>query len=66
MATNTNPNSIYYLSPRIDTMMAIIQGRSVQEKAREINRTIGTFTAARFMANRGWSIEAAIYVLLGK
>lgn len=45
--------------------MQLVQGRSQIEKARQINRTLGTQTAARYMAKRGWSIEAALFVLLG-
>lgn len=35
------------------------------ERARHIRRTLGTFRAARFMAKRGFSVEAARWVLLG-
>ena len=33
------------------------------ERARHIQRTFGTYKAARFMAKRGWSIEAALWIL---
>jgi len=42
------------------------------EKQKEIKRalvigaSLGTRVAARYLALRGWSIEAALYVLLGK
>lgn len=34
-------------------------------KARGIAKSLGYKVAARYMAKRGWSIEAALYVLLG-
>ena len=34
-------------------------------RAQHIKKTLGTWVAARFMAKRGWSIEAARYILLG-
>lgn len=43
--------------------------RSMQSeivRAQRINKSLGTFTAARYLAKRGWSIEAAQYILLGK
>jgi hypothetical protein len=33
-------------------------------RAKHIQKTLGTWTAARFMCKRGWSLEAAHYVLL--
>lgn len=37
------------------------------EQARHIAATLGMYTAAaRYLHNRGWSIEAASYILLGK
>lgn len=42
------------------------QGRSQMEKARQIKSTLGIFTAARYLQKRGWSIEAAVFILLGK
>ena len=35
------------------------------KRAKAINKSLGTFTAARYMAKRNWSIEAALYVLCG-
>jgi hypothetical protein len=35
------------------------------DRARRIHRTLGIRPAAGFMRNRGWSIESALYVLLG-
>lgn len=34
-------------------------------RAQHIRKTLGTWVAARYMAKRGWSIEAARYILLG-
>jgi hypothetical protein len=33
--------------------------------ALRIRRTLGVKVAARYMAKRGWSIEAALWTLLG-
>jgi hypothetical protein len=35
------------------------------DRARRIARSLGLRTAAGFMRKRGWSIESALYVLLG-
>lgn len=35
-------------------------------RAKNIAKSLGVFTAARYMCKRNWSIEAALYVLLGK
>lgn len=35
------------------------------ERARHIKRTLGTWVAARFLAKRCYSIEAARFILLG-
>lgn len=35
-------------------------------KAMNIYKTLGPWVAARYMARRGWSIEAALYVLIGR
>lgn len=35
------------------------------KRALHIQKTLGVWVAARFMAKRGWSLEAARYVLLG-
>lgn len=34
-------------------------------RARAIKRTLGTYRAARYMAKRGWSIEGALWILVG-
>ena len=39
---------------------------SQPERARIINRTLGLTVAARYLKNRGWSPEAAVFYLLGK
>ena len=36
------------------------------KRAKHIQKTLGTFTAARFLCKREFSIEAALYILLGK
>lgn len=36
------------------------------KKARNIQKTLGIPAAAGYLRNRQWSIEAAIYILLGK
>lgn len=41
-------------------------GRTHIEQARHIAATLGVYTAAKYLANRGWSLEAASYILLGK
>lgn len=44
----------------------LIQGRTQIEKARNIARTLGVRHAAKYLCNREWSIDAALFVLLGK
>ena len=39
------------------------RGQSTIAHARSIGRTLGTFKAARYLRNRGWSIEAALHIL---
>lgn len=34
-------------------------------RAKRIQRSLGVYIAARYLALRGWSLEAARYVLLG-
>ena len=34
-------------------------------RAKRIHKSLGTRVAARYLALRGWSIEAARYILLG-
>lgn len=35
-------------------------------KARNIKKTLGMRAAAGFMRNRGYSVEACVFILLGK
>lgn len=42
------------------------QGRTEIERARSIASTLGYFTAGRYLVKRNWSIDAAMFVLLGK
>lgn len=39
---------------------------SILTRAKHINKTLGTRAAAGFMRNKGFSLEAALYVLLNK
>jgi len=41
------------------------QNRTECEQARAIARTLGHYTAARYLALRGWTLDGALYVLLG-
>lgn len=34
-------------------------------QAQRINKSLGTRVAARYLALRGWSIDAALWILLG-
>lgn len=36
------------------------------ERARIIQRTLGTQVAARYLARREWSIEASLFILAGR
>jgi len=42
------------------------QGRTEITQARSIQKSLGTQVAARYLAKRNWSIEATMYILLGK
>ena len=35
------------------------------ERARIIKRTLGTTVAAKYLKNRGWSVESALFIILG-
>jgi hypothetical protein len=35
-------------------------------RARIIRKSLGVYTAARYLCNRQWSIEAALFILVGK
>ena len=41
------------------------QGATEIERAKSIAKTLGVFIAARYLAKRNWSIDAARFVLLG-
>jgi hypothetical protein len=41
-------------------------GKFQVERARIIKRTLGTFTAARYLFLRGWSLEGAMWVLTAR
>jgi len=41
-------------------------GNTHIEQARIINKSLGTKVAARYLKLRGWSLEASMYVLVGK
>lgn len=51
------------MPPKIQTNKS---NRTPIEQARHIAGTLGVYTAAKYLANRGWSLEAAQYILLGK
>jgi len=44
----------------------VIDRQKQLRKAMNIYKTLGPWVAARYMARRGWSIEAALYVLIGR
>lgn len=39
---------------------------SQSERARIIKRTLGVKVAAKYLKKRGWSIDAALFIILGK
>lgn len=41
-------------------------GNTVIEQARIIAGSLGVYTAARYLALRGYSLEASMYLLVGK
>jgi hypothetical protein len=41
------------------------QNNTEIEQARIIKRTLGAFTAARYLAKRNWSLDATLFVLFG-
>lgn len=46
--------------------LEIKAGKTHSERAKIIAKTLGYFTAARYLAKRGWSVDAACYILLNK
>ena len=52
--------------PTLDEWMAHTVTRYAEiQRAKNIGKSLGVWVAARYMYKRGWSIEAARYVLLG-
>lgn len=51
---NLRPLSLHPGPPRLPSHIP---------RARSIARTLGTFYAARYLAARGWSVDAALYIL---
>jgi hypothetical protein len=45
--------------------MQLVQGRTQFTRARQIMRTLGIKTAARYMSIRGYSVECSMFELLG-
>lgn len=41
-------------------------GRTQIEQARFIRRTLGIKVAAKYLNHRGYTVEAAVFILLGK
>lgn len=40
-------------------------GRTEIEQARSIKKSLGTIVAAKYLFKRGWSVEAAVFILCG-
>ncbi len=57
-----NPNCSYVRGQNVK----LVQGRTNVERARGIAKTLGAFTAARYLAKRGFSVEMAVNILLNK
>jgi hypothetical protein len=45
--------------------MIVSNARKEIQKARNIRKSLGLKVAAKYLKNRGWSVEAAVYILLG-
>lgn len=45
---------------------AMRNGVTECERARIIRRTLGVTVAAKYLRNRGWSVQAASFILFGK
>ena len=52
-------------TPRIMTPRIMTPKTNQVSRARNIAATLGTYRAARYLASRGWSVEAARFILLG-
>lgn len=46
-----------------DKVFSNKMNRTPIEQARFIQRTLGTVVAAKYLRNRNWSIEAALFIL---
>lgn len=46
--------------------MQLVQNKTHIERARIIQKSLGTLLAARYMAKRNWSLESALSVLVGR
>jgi len=46
-------------------LLSLKNNVSQPERARIIKRTLGVKVAAKYLKNRGWSIESALFILLG-
>ena len=45
--------------------MQLVQNKTNVERSKIIQRTLGTLVAARYLKNRGWSLEASLHILAG-
>lgn len=45
--------------------MQLVRGASQVERARAIQKSLGTLVAARYLKARKWSIEVSLYILVG-
>jgi hypothetical protein len=45
--------------------MIVSNARKEIQKARNIRKSLGLKVAAKYLKNRGWSVEAAVWILLG-
>lgn len=36
------------------------------KKAKNLKKTLGTRAAAGYLRNRGWSLEAALFIIVGR
>lgn len=52
----------------MNTLRKFKNGNSIStiEQARSIKKSLGVIVAAKYLKGKGYSVEAAIYVLLGK
>lgn len=50
---------------KVNKMYVNKNGKSMIEQARFISRTLGVQCAAKYLKNRGWSIESVLWILAG-